>query len=49
MSDTSTADPRPLFTRVVGDIVARIRDGRLRPGQRVPSTRELADHYGGRR
>jgi DNA-binding GntR family transcriptional regulator len=46
MSDTWTPDPRPLFTRVVDDIVAQIRDGRLRPGQRVPSTRELADHYG---
>ena len=46
MSETWTPDPRPLFTRVVDDIVAQIRDGRLRPGDRVPSTRELTDHHG---
>lgn len=45
MSATWTPDPRPLFTRVVDDIVAQIRDSRLQPGDRVPSTRELADHY----
>jgi len=38
--------PRPLSTRVVDDIVEQIRDGRLQPGDRVPSTGELADHYG---
>jgi DNA-binding transcriptional regulator YhcF (GntR family) len=31
---------------VVDDIVTRIRDGRLQAGQRLPSTRELADLYG---
>jgi len=46
MSQSWTPDPRPLFTRVVDDIVEQIRDGRLRPGDRVPSTRELADFYG---
>jgi DNA-binding GntR family transcriptional regulator len=46
MSATWTPDHRPLFTRVVDAIVAQIRDGRLQPGDRVPSTRELADHYG---
>lgn len=46
MSGTWTPDPRPLFTRVVDDIVEQIRDGRLRPGDRLLSTRELAEHYG---
>jgi len=46
MSQTWTPNRRPLFTRVVDDIVEQIRDGRLRPGDRVPSTRELADFYG---
>jgi DNA-binding GntR family transcriptional regulator len=46
MSATWTPDPRPLFTRVVDEIVAQIRDGRLRPGDRVPSSRELGIRYG---
>lgn len=39
-------DPRPLFARVVDDIVSQIREGRLRPGQRIGSTRELSEQYG---
>ena len=42
MSDW-TPDPRALFTRIVEDIEAQIREGRLQPGQRLPSTRELVD------
>lgn len=42
MSDR-TPDPRNLFMRVVDHIEAQVRDGSLQPGQRLPSTRELAD------
>src|SRR5688572_7082671 len=33
---------RPLFVRVANALVAAIRGGRLRPGDRLPSTRVLA-------
>ncbi|MFI7705784.1 TetR/AcrR family transcriptional regulator C-terminal domain-containing protein [Nonomuraea sp. NPDC049480] len=32
----------PPYARIAGDIKRRIADGRLRPGDRVPSTRQLA-------
>ena len=38
-----TPDPRALFLRVVEDIEAQVREGKLRPGQRLPSAREMAD------
>jgi DNA-binding GntR family transcriptional regulator len=44
MSDWSP-DPRALFMRVVDDIEAQVREGSLRPGQRLPSARQIADHY----
>jgi len=45
MSDRTewTPDPRALFLRVVEDVEAQVREGRLRPGQRLPSAREMAD------
>ncbi|MFG1709106.1 TetR/AcrR family transcriptional regulator C-terminal domain-containing protein [Nonomuraea sp. M3C6] len=36
----------PPYARIVGDIKQRIADGRLRPGERVPSTRQLARDWG---
>ena len=35
----------PFFRRIMDDIRAQIRNGTLRPGQRLPSTRDLATHY----
>lgn len=35
----------PFFRRIMDDIRAQIADGRLNPGQRLPSTRLLAEHY----
>ncbi|SDL00929.1 regulatory protein, tetR family [Nonomuraea maritima] len=32
----------PPYARIVADIKRRVADGRLRPGERVPSTRQLA-------
>ncbi|MEH1130367.1 hypothetical protein [Micromonospora sp. CPCC 206061] len=39
-------DSRSLFTRVVDDILAQIREGRLQSDQRLPSGREMADRDG---
>ncbi|TMR09038.1 GntR family transcriptional regulator, partial [Nonomuraea turkmeniaca] len=36
----------PPYARIAGDIKQRIADGRLRPGDRVPSTRQLARDWG---
>lgn len=33
------------FRAIVDDIVQQINDGRLRPGDKLPSTRDLAAHY----
>ncbi|MCW6003729.1 GntR family transcriptional regulator [Micromonospora sp. CPCC 205371] len=41
-----TPDSRSLFTRVVEDIVTQIREGRLLPGQQLPSAREMAHLHG---
>jgi DNA-binding GntR family transcriptional regulator len=35
----------PDYQRVAEDIRASIRDGRLRPGDQLPSRRELAQQY----
>ncbi|MDP4501334.1 GntR family transcriptional regulator [Nonomuraea turcica] len=36
----------PPYARIAGDIKRRVADGRLRPGDRVPSTRQLARDWG---
>ncbi|TMR89823.1 TetR/AcrR family transcriptional regulator C-terminal domain-containing protein [Nonomuraea basaltis] len=36
----------PPYARIVADIKRRIADGKLRPGERVPSTRQLARDWG---
>ena len=39
------ADKRALFQRVVDDIIDQIRDGKLRPGERLPSAKEISDNW----
>lgn len=34
------------YERIVSDIRAQIASGQLRPGDRLPSTRELRERYG---
>ncbi|ATO16302.1 winged helix-turn-helix domain-containing protein [Micromonospora sp. WMMA1998] len=34
------------FRLIANDIAARIRSGELKPGDKLPSTRELAETYG---
>lgn len=36
----------PLYRQIMNDIKAKIASGEWPPGHQVPSTRELADHYG---
>jgi GntR family transcriptional regulator len=36
----------PYYERVMADLRAQINDRRLRPGDKLPSTDELAAHYG---
>ncbi|MDA3643126.1 TetR/AcrR family transcriptional regulator C-terminal domain-containing protein [Saccharopolyspora indica] len=40
------AGPPPPYLRIVADIRARIDSGQLRPGDRVPSTRQITDEWG---
>lgn len=42
---TSTAEPRKLYQQVAGAIAEAIRDGVHKPGQRLPSERDLAEDY----
>ncbi|WP_203903229.1 winged helix-turn-helix domain-containing protein [Virgisporangium aliadipatigenens] len=36
----------PGYRQVIDDIVDQIKAGKLRPGDKLPSTRELTAHYG---
>lgn len=38
--------PKPPFVRIADDLAARIDSGELRPGDRVPSTREITQTWG---
>ncbi|MFI6390765.1 GntR family transcriptional regulator [Nonomuraea sp. NPDC050540] len=42
----STQRPEPPYRHIAAEIRARIVDGRLRPGERVPSIREIARRWG---
>lgn len=42
----SMAQPEPLYLRIAQEIEARIRSGDLRPGERLPSIRQIADRWG---
>lgn len=39
------AQPEPLYRRIAGEFAARIRSGDLRPGDRIPSIRQIADRW----
>ena len=39
-------DSRPPYLQVAEDLRAAIRGGTLKPGDKLPSTRELCDRYG---
>ncbi|OZM72760.1 GntR family transcriptional regulator [Amycolatopsis antarctica] len=38
--------PAPLYRRIAGEFEARIQSGDLRPGDRLPSIRQIADRWG---
>lgn len=42
----SDNDPRPPYAQVAEDLRAKIAQGELKTGQRIPSGRELARKYG---
>ena len=42
---TTATDSGPLYQRVANDITAHITSGRWRPGDKLPSERELCEHY----
>jgi DNA-binding transcriptional regulator YhcF (GntR family) len=39
-------DPRPAYEQIADDLRAAIKDGRLQPGDRLPTEREHAGRYG---
>lgn len=41
-----TNDPRPAYLQVADDLRANISGGTFKPGERLPSGRELARRYG---
>lgn len=41
-----SADSVPYYVEIMNDIRDQISDGRLRPGDEIPSTRDLAKRYG---
>jgi GntR family transcriptional regulator len=36
----------PLYQQIANDIAAQVRSGVLKPGDRLPTTRQLMEHYG---
>ena len=39
-------DPRPAYEQIAADLRAAIQEGRLQPGDRLPTEREHASRYG---
>jgi GntR family transcriptional regulator len=39
-------DPRPLYLQIIAQIKQQIQTGELRPGEELPSVRELAESLG---
>ena len=39
-------DPRPVYEQIADDLRAAIKEGRLQPGDRLPTEREHAGRYG---
>lgn len=46
MSKIASDDPRPPYVQIADEIRAEIDAGELRPGEKLPSGRELSDKYG---
>ncbi|AZS89085.1 GntR family transcriptional regulator [Streptomyces griseoviridis] len=44
--DQPSPTERPLYWRVAGELLDELREGAAVPGQRLPSERRLARHYG---
>ncbi len=40
------ADSRPIYLQIISQIRDQVRSGRLKPGDELPSVRELADSLG---
>ncbi len=43
---TANGDPTPKYLRICREITEAIESGRLRPGEALPSQREMADYFG---
>lgn len=39
-------DPRPIYEQIVGQVKEQVRTGELRPGDELPSVRELGESLG---
>lgn len=39
------ADPRPAYQQIADDLRERIKTGRLKPGDRMPSRKTIAEEY----
>lgn len=39
------ADPRPAYQQIADDLRERIKSGRLKPGDRLPSRKTIAEEY----
>ena len=39
------ADPRPPYRQIADDLRGQIKNGRLKPGERVPSNKALSERY----
>ena len=46
MPAPDSRDPRPAYQQIADDLRAAIKDGRLQPGDRLPTEREHASRYG---
>lgn len=45
ISEIDDMDATPLYRRIVIDLRQQIESGVLKPGDRIPSTRQLMTHY----
>ncbi|WP_188188085.1 GntR family transcriptional regulator [Nonomuraea sp. SYSU D8015] len=39
------SDPRPAYQQIADDLRGKIKDGRIKLGERLPSRKDLAKHY----
>jgi DNA-binding GntR family transcriptional regulator len=46
MAVPNPRDPRPAYEQIADDLRAAIKEGRLQPGDRLPTEREHASRYG---